>query len=79
MDYHSCGVHVTCHDLISVNNCTSTICTSGCFCSNGNVLDGGYCIDPDLCPGIDITAKPLFVLYLYKYKENFVILKSIRS
>ncbi|XP_065884496.1 uncharacterized protein [Dysidea avara] len=59
MEYHSCGVHVTCHHLTSVDNCTSINCTNGCFCANGNVLDGGYCIHPAICPVPPIITGPL--------------------
>jgi len=73
MDYRSCGVHATCRDLISVNNCTDITCVSGCFCSNGNVLDGGYCIDPGLCPG---RHKTPLLAFIYIYCTLFFFLTS---
>ena len=50
MDYRMSGVQLTCVDLSSVDNCSNTTNTSGCFCSNGNVLEDGVCIHPGECP-----------------------------
>ena len=44
------GVQLTCNDLSSVDNCSNTTSESGCFCSNGNVLEDGVCIRPGECP-----------------------------
>ena len=50
MDYRMSGVQLTCDDLSSVDNCSNTTSESGCFCSNGNVLEDGVCIRPGECP-----------------------------
>jgi len=50
MDYRMSDIQLTCDDLSSVDNCRNTTNTSGCFCSNGNVLEDGVCIRPGECP-----------------------------
>jgi len=50
MDYRISDIQLTCNDLSSVDNCSNITRTSGCFCSNGNVLLNGVCIHPDVCP-----------------------------
>jgi len=44
-----CGLNISCNDLGAVRDCSSS-CDSGCFCSNGTVLEDGVCVDPDTCP-----------------------------
>ncbi|XP_065893837.1 MAM domain-containing glycosylphosphatidylinositol anchor protein 2-like [Dysidea avara] len=51
MEYLMTGFQLTCTDLSIVDNCSNTTSESGCFCSNGNVLqDGGVCINRRECP-----------------------------
>jgi len=49
MEYQMCGLNIDCSDLGVVRDCSSS-CDSGCFCSNGTVLEDGVCVDPDTCP-----------------------------
>ena len=44
------GLQLTCTDLRIADNCSNTTTESGCFCSNGNVLDDGVCINHRECP-----------------------------
>ncbi|XP_065913065.1 hemicentin-1-like isoform X2 [Dysidea avara] len=50
MEYQMCGWEVTCNHFRRIGNCSNVTCESGCFCSNGNVLEDGVCIHPDVCP-----------------------------
>ena len=50
MDYRLSSVQLYCSDFSSVDNCSNTTGTPGCFCSNGNVLEDGVCIPPGECP-----------------------------
>jgi len=49
MEYQTCGQNVSCSDLGLVRDCRNSTCDSGCFCSNGTVLEDGVCVDPDSC------------------------------
>jgi len=49
MEYQMCGLNIDCRDLGVVRDCSSS-CDSGCFCSNGTVLEDGVCVNPDTCP-----------------------------
>ena len=49
MEYQTCGVNISCNDFGVVRDCSNS-CESGCFCSNGTVLEDGVCVDPDTCP-----------------------------
>jgi len=44
-----CGWNFNCDDLTVVRNCRNSTCGSGCFCSNGTVLEDGVCVHPDTC------------------------------
>ena len=50
MEYQTCGWEISCDDFNTVSNCTDPDCSSGCFCTNGLLLDSGVCILPDVCP-----------------------------
>jgi len=43
-----CGWNISCNDLGVVRDCSDS-CDSGCFCSNGTVLEDGVCVRPDTC------------------------------
>ena len=60
------GFQLTCTDLRSIDSCSNTTSESGCFCSNGNVLDDGVCISHLECPGkISVTIRnPILHGYL---------------
>ena len=45
-----CGLSIRCDDLGVVRDCRNSVCDSGCFCSNGTVLEDGACVDPGTCP-----------------------------
>ena len=51
MEYLMTGFQLTCNGLRSIDSCSNTTTESGCFCSNGNVLDDGVCISHRECPG----------------------------
>ena len=50
MEYQMCGLNIRCDDLGIVRDCRNSTCDSGCFCSNGTVLEDGVCVDPNTCP-----------------------------
>jgi len=50
MEYRTCGWNISCDDVGIVRNCRNSTCESGCFCSNGYVLEDGVCVNPDSCP-----------------------------
>ena len=50
MEYQMCGLSIHCHDLRVVRDCRNSTCESGCFCSNGTVLEDGVCVHHDICP-----------------------------
>ena len=45
-----CGWNISCNELGVVRDCRNSTCESGCFCSNGYVLEDGICVHPDSCP-----------------------------
>ena len=49
MEYQTCGWEIGCDDFSTVSNCTDSDCSSGCFCTDGVLLDDGVCILPDAC------------------------------
>ena len=62
------GFQLTCTDLSIVDNCSNTTSESGCFCSNGNVLqDGGVCINRRECPSkiSVIVHNPIICIVTY--------------
>ena len=64
MDYQTCAYQVTCYDLGNVENCSNITCGSGCFCSNGTVLEDGVCVHPDMCPSKEeFNNLPWYNLY----------------
>ena len=50
MEYQMCGWNISCNDIGIVRDCSNSTCDSGCFCSNGTVLEDGVCVHPDMCP-----------------------------
>ena len=50
--YKECGTHcqLTCSNFESPPEC-SPDCAEGCFCPDGQVLNGGACVDADTCDG----------------------------
>jgi len=54
LEYRTCGWNITCNDIGNVKDCKNSTCDSGCFCSNGTVLEDGVCVDPDTCPSRDL-------------------------
>ena len=50
MEYKMCGWNISCDDIGTVRDCRNSPCESGCFCSNGYVLEDGVCVDSDTCP-----------------------------
>ena len=50
MEYQTCGWEISCDDFSTASNCTDLNCSSGCFCTDGIMLDDGVCIHPDACP-----------------------------
>ena len=50
MNYQSCGLQITCSNFSTRENYNDSVCVSGCFCSDKDVLDDGMCIHPDTCP-----------------------------
>ena len=50
MEYQVCGWEISCDYFSTVSNCSGANCSSGCFCTDGNILDDGVCIHPDACP-----------------------------
>ena len=49
MEYQTCGWEIGCDDFSTVSNCTDSDCSSGCFCTDGVLLDDDVCILPDAC------------------------------
>jgi len=58
-----CGLNFSCNDLGVVKDCSDP-CESGCFCSNGTVLEDGVCVHPDACPSKGFALLYKFVDYL---------------
>jgi len=54
MEYQMCGLNIHCDDLRVVRDCRNSTCDSGCFCSNGTVLEDGVCVHPNTCPSKDL-------------------------
>ena len=50
MDYRLCDWQINCSTFGAISNCSDSNCVTGCFCSNGTVLDNSVCIYPDTCP-----------------------------
>ena len=50
MEYQICGWEISCDDFSTISDCSDSTCSSGCFCTNGIVLEDGVCIHPDTCP-----------------------------
>ena len=50
MEYQTCGIEISCDDFNAVGSCSDSECSSGCFCTDGVVLDDGVCVLPDACP-----------------------------
>ena len=69
MDYRTCAYQVTCYDLGNVENCSDVTCGSGCFCSNGKVLEDGVCVHPNMCP-----SKEIFPGIIYIDTSNVIII-----
>jgi len=49
MEYQTCSWNMTCDEFGVVRDCINSTCQSGCFCSNGYVLEDGVCSHPDMC------------------------------
>ena len=50
MDYRLCDWQISCSNFSSISNCSDSNCMTGCFCSDGTVLEDSVCIHPDTCP-----------------------------
>jgi len=55
MEYQTCSWNITCDEFGVVRDCRNETCQSGCFCSNGYVLEDGVCVHPDMCTSKEIT------------------------
>ena len=52
-EYRDCTWNLSCSDIIGVRRCKEqSPCTSGCFCSNGTVLQDEMCSNISSCSGI---------------------------
>jgi len=49
MEYQTCSWNISCDEFAVVRDCRNSSCQSGCFCSNGYVLEDGVCVHPDMC------------------------------
>jgi len=52
MEYQTCSWNITCDEFGVVRDCRNSTCQSGCFCSNGYVLEDGLCVHFDTCTGL---------------------------
>ena len=51
-EYRGCGWNLSCSDITGVRGCKEqSPCTSGCFCSDGTILQDGVCADMNSCSG----------------------------
>ena len=51
-EYRGCGWNLSCSDITRVRGCKEqSPCTSGCFCSDGTILQDGVCADMNSCSG----------------------------
>ena len=67
-EYHGCSWNLSCSDITGVRRCKEqSPCTSGCFCSDGTVLQDGMCSNISSCTGI----------YICIYKPMNITLSSI--
>ena len=48
MEYQTCSWNISCDEFGVVRDCRNSTCQSGCFCSNGYVLEDGVCVHPDM-------------------------------
>ena len=55
MEYQTCSWNISCDEFGVVSDCRNETCQSGCFCSNGYVLEDGVCVHPDTCTSKEIT------------------------
>ena len=49
MEYQTCSWNINCDEFGVARDCRNLTCQSGCFCSNGYVLEEGVCVHPDMC------------------------------
>ena len=56
MEYQTCSWEISCDEFGVVRDCRNSTCQSGCFCSNGYVLEDGVCVHPDMCTSKEIAA-----------------------
>ena len=70
-----CGWNVSCNELGVVRDCRNSTCESGCFCSNGSVLEDGICVHPDSCPSKEFGIVYIYLLYVLSGRDYvFMIL-----
>jgi len=61
MEYQTCSWNISCDEFGVVRDCRNSICQSGCFCSNGYVLEDGVCVHPDMCISKIILRETLMI------------------
>ena len=49
IEHQICGWEIGCDDVTSIDSSNDSDCSSGCFCTDGIVLEEGVCIHPDNC------------------------------
>ena len=56
MEHQTCSWNISCDEFGVVRDCRNSTCQSGCFCSNGYVLEDGVCVHPDMCASKEISS-----------------------
>ena len=69
MEYQMCGLNISCNDFGVVRDCSDS-CESGCFCSNGTVLEDGVCVHPDSCPSENLLYYTLNGIMNHVYSKD---------
>ena len=71
-----CGWNISCNDFGVARDCSDS-CESGCFCSNGTILEDGVCVHPDTCSSKAIKLCFYINLAVYESKGMYLATKRV--